>query len=110
MASSVERARSVSSMRSRNLPPRPRAYSQLNRAVRAPPICRKPVGEGAKRVTTVSVMSLGREIHRAAAFGALLYHGTTIGCSVTFGPHARGRVGGAGRRVMSERRGARGQT
>jgi hypothetical protein len=29
-----------------------RAYNQLNSAVRAPPICRKPVGEGAKRVTT----------------------------------------------------------
>lgn len=26
-----------------------RAYSQLNRAVRAPPTCRLPVGEGAKR-------------------------------------------------------------
>jgi hypothetical protein len=25
----------------------------LKSAVRAPPICRKPVGEGAKRVTTV---------------------------------------------------------
>src|SRR4051794_11596138 len=42
-------------MRSRNLPPRPRAYSQLNRAVRPPPMCRKPVGEGAKRVT-ISLM------------------------------------------------------
>ena len=47
----VERARSVSSMRSRNLPPWWRANSQLNKAVRAPPIWRKPVGEGAKRVT-----------------------------------------------------------
>jgi len=26
--------------------------------VRAPPICRKPVGEGAKRVTMVSLMAL----------------------------------------------------
>ena len=24
----------------------------MNKAVRAPPMCRKPVGEGAKRVTT----------------------------------------------------------
>src|SRR3546814_3856600 len=48
----VERARSVSSMRSRNLPPWWRANSQLNSAVRAPPIWRKPVGDGAKRVTT----------------------------------------------------------
>src|SRR3546814_3768865 len=39
-------------MRSRNLPPWWRANSQLNSAVRAPPIWRKPVGDGAKRVTT----------------------------------------------------------
>jgi hypothetical protein len=38
------------------LPPRFFAYSQLNSAVRAPPIWRKPVGEGAKRVTMVSVI------------------------------------------------------
>ncbi len=57
-ASGVERARSVSSIRSRKTPPFPwicwwRAYSQLNSAVRAPPICRKPVGEGAKRTVTL---------------------------------------------------------
>jgi hypothetical protein len=40
-------------MRSRNLPPWWRANNQLKSAVRAPPIWRKPVGEGAKRVTTV---------------------------------------------------------
>jgi hypothetical protein len=39
-------------MRSRNLPPVWRAYSQLNRAVRAVPMCIMPVGEGAMRVTT----------------------------------------------------------
>jgi hypothetical protein len=50
-ASGVERARSVSSMRSRNLPPWWRANSQLKSAVRAPPMCRNPVGEGAKRQT-----------------------------------------------------------
>src|SRR6185503_12147574 len=55
IAACVERSRSVSSIRSNILPPRPRAYSQLNSAVRAPPMCRKPVGEGAKRVT-ISVM------------------------------------------------------
>jgi hypothetical protein len=33
-----------------------RAKSQLNSAVRAPPICRKPVGDGAKRVSTESGM------------------------------------------------------
>src|SRR5215467_6319492 len=52
-ASAVDRARSVSSMRSRNLPPWWRAKSQLDSAVRALPICRNPVGEGAKRTTTV---------------------------------------------------------
>ena len=30
----------------------------MNSAVRAPPICRKPVGEGAKRVTTSPVGAL----------------------------------------------------
>jgi hypothetical protein len=38
--SSVERARSVSSMRRRNLPPVLRARSQLKSAVRAPPTWR----------------------------------------------------------------------
>jgi hypothetical protein len=39
----------------------------LNNAVRAPPMCRKPVGDGAKRVTTellalakISPLALGR--------------------------------------------------
>jgi hypothetical protein len=30
--------------------------------VRAPPICRKPVGEGAKRVTTVMLYGFARQI------------------------------------------------
>jgi hypothetical protein len=47
--SSVLRALSVSSMRSRNVPPVWRAYSQLKRAVRAPPTWRYPVGDGANR-------------------------------------------------------------
>src|SRR3954453_22566177 len=47
--SGVERSRSVSSMRSTISPPCPRASSQLKRAVRAPPMCRAPVGDGAKR-------------------------------------------------------------
>src|ERR1700722_5382590 len=50
MASSVERSRSVSSMRRTNVPECRRAYSQEKSAVRRPPICRKPVGLGAKRV------------------------------------------------------------
>src|SRR6266850_2092052 len=53
VCSSVERALSVSSMRSRKVPPLFRAYSQLKSAVRAPPTWRYPVGEGAKRTRTV---------------------------------------------------------
>src|SRR3954469_22408360 len=60
MASLVERTLSVSSILSRNLPPWWRANSQLNTAVRAPPICRNPVGEGAKRVTTGLSLALNR--------------------------------------------------
>src|SRR3954468_14399674 len=74
MAGSVERARSVSSMRSRNFPPRPRAYSQLNSAVRPPPICRKPVGEGAKRVTTGAVMSARSIWSGVIMAGPLTHH------------------------------------
>src|ERR1700722_14633163 len=40
-------------MRSTKSPPRRRDPSQQYSAVRAPPICRKPVGLGAKRVRTV---------------------------------------------------------
>src|SRR5512137_1415163 len=49
MDSLVERTWSVSSIRRINFPPLFRASSQLKRAVRAPPMCRKPVGLGAKR-------------------------------------------------------------
>src|SRR5260370_419486 len=57
-AACAGRRGSVCSMRSRKIPPSPcswwwRANSQLNSAVRAPPIWRKPVGEGAKRTTTL---------------------------------------------------------
>src|SRR5947208_2282584 len=45
--SSVPRALSVSSTRSRNWPPYFLTNSQLKSAVRAPPTCRKPVGDGA---------------------------------------------------------------
>ena len=54
------------------MPERWRAKSQLNSAVRAPPICRKPVGEGAKRVTTCCDINapdtLGREVEQLADF------------------------------------------
>jgi len=49
---SVLRAWSVSSMRRMNTPPVWRAYSQLNSAVRALPMWKKPVGLGAKRTRT----------------------------------------------------------
>jgi hypothetical protein len=51
--SSVERCKSVSSTRSRNFPPSLRANSQLNSAERAAPMCRYPVGDGAKRTRIV---------------------------------------------------------
>src|SRR6202012_1616933 len=46
-------------MRTTTWPPRRRASSQQYRAVRAPPMCRKPVGLGAKRVRTVIRISMG---------------------------------------------------
>ena len=49
-ASSTCRSWSVSSIRRMNWPPWCRASSQLNRAVRTPPMCKKPVGLGANRV------------------------------------------------------------
>src|SRR5580658_7668646 len=58
MASGVERSRSVSSIRKMYWPPRCRAYSQQNNAVRNPPMCRKPVGLGANRVRTVMDLDL----------------------------------------------------
>src|SRR5471032_2315673 len=52
---SVLRATSVSSMRRTMAPPLWRAYSQLKMKVRALPICRKPVGEGAKRTRVMEM-------------------------------------------------------
>src|SRR5262245_4530186 len=59
--STDDRSTSVSSMRRTNTPPVRRANSQLNSAVRAPPTCRYPVGEGAKRTR-------GAVIRRGFAF------------------------------------------
>src|SRR5215211_709967 len=90
MAGSVERSRSVSSMRSSILPPRPRAYSQLNRAVRPPPIWRKPVGEGAKRTTILSVM-VGRSLQRRAGRAPVPQNGSpTRGLKTVCWPHRLG--------------------
>jgi cytochrome P450 len=52
-----ERSKSVSSMRRIRVPPKWRAKSQLNKAVRAPPTCKYPVGEGAKRTRGVEAVS-----------------------------------------------------
>src|SRR5688572_17510613 len=54
-------------MRRMNTPPRRRASSQLNSAVRAPPTCRYPVGDGAKRTRIVSVEFMGGRYRRARA-------------------------------------------
>src|SRR5689334_12301863 len=63
-------------MRRMKVPPTWRAKSQLKSAVRAPPTCRKPVGLGAKRTLTTSLMSVpleepaprrGRELANARA-------------------------------------------
>src|SRR3954447_13032506 len=43
-------------MRSTNVPPAWRAASQLYSAVRAPPMCSAPVGEGAKRTRMRSIL------------------------------------------------------
>ncbi len=53
---SVDRSRSVSSMRRMNVPPFLRAHSQLKRAVRAPPTCRYPVGLGANRTRRTGIL------------------------------------------------------
>jgi hypothetical protein len=48
-----------------NLPPIRRAKSQLKRAVLAPQTCRYPVGDGAKRVTTiVNLKNCGKHMKR----------------------------------------------
>ena len=73
MASGVDRARSVSSIRSRNLPPRPRANSQLKSAVRAPPMWSAPVGEGADGRTFAEMTPEEKHgvSHRGRAFRRL---------------------------------------
>ncbi len=50
-------------MRSTNWPPWRRAKAQLNSAVRAEPMCRNPVGLGAKRVRTGAMASGGYRRH-----------------------------------------------
>src|SRR5262249_465852 len=57
--SSLERSTSVSSIRRMKTPLCFRANSQSNRAVLAPPTCRYPVGEGAKRTRTGALWLTG---------------------------------------------------
>ena len=57
MFASVDRERSVSSMRRMKAPPWWRAKSQLNSAVWTLPTCRCPVGLGAKRTRTPEATS-----------------------------------------------------
>src|SRR5215212_5982354 len=61
-------------MRSRNFPPWRRANSQLNKAVRAPPIWRNPVGDGAKRVTTGLLLALFKSFSLALGRAFLSIH------------------------------------
>ena len=66
--SRVERSTSVSSMRRMNVPPVPRASSQLNSAVRALPTCSWPVGLGAKRTRmTIGISASGLNRARSSA-------------------------------------------
>ena len=53
----VDRASSVSSTRIKNLPPVFFASNQLNSAVRAPPTCNEPVGDGANRTRTGAILA-----------------------------------------------------
>src|ERR1017187_9991127 len=57
---SVLRSTSVSSMRRIIVPPLRRAYSQLKMNVRALPMCKKRVGEGAKRTLSMGNASITR--------------------------------------------------
>src|SRR3954454_7135225 len=61
--SAVDRSRSVSSMRRMNLPPFFRANKKLCSAVRILPTCSRPVGDGAKRVTTLTVLRSSGHLH-----------------------------------------------
>ena len=64
LLSGVLRATSVSSMRRTKTPFVFLAQSQLKSAVRTPPMCRYPVGEGAKRTRTVF---MGRSMYSGSA-------------------------------------------
>src|SRR5262245_56870398 len=70
LISALDRSRSVSSMRRMKAPSCWRANNQLKSAVRAPPTCRNPVGEGAKRTRTragVVMAAQARQSHLRAS-------------------------------------------
>src|SRR6185312_1051698 len=77
--SCVERATSVSSMRSTNSPPWWRAYAHEYSAVRAVPRWRKPVGDGAMRVRmgVVTVFVLETRRHPAGCRGRCVESGVS---------------------------------
>src|SRR6516225_9679237 len=73
-----ERALSVSSSLSRKRPPNRRASSQLKNAVRTFPRCKRPVGLGAKRVTTGLGMAAQYNGFDPPSHGALLMPSFTL--------------------------------
>src|SRR5438874_1390088 len=91
-ASCKLRATSVSSIRSTNVPPVCRAYSQLNRAVRAPPMCKNPVGLGAKRTRTFISSNYTLPTRCATRHGkrhkqSLTYLARPLTCVASLGGH-----------------------
>src|SRR5436309_12530142 len=79
--SGVERSRSVSSMRSTSSPPACLASSQLKSAVRAPPMCSAPVGDGAKRTLRMrSRMLIGAHVSPAGGLPKAVDRGVERGC------------------------------
>ena len=76
----VERSRSVSSMRSTSSPSLWRASSQLKRAVRAPPMCSAPVGDGAKRTLIIGAMLIGAHVSPAGGLPKAIERGVERGC------------------------------
>src|SRR3954447_23017044 len=72
-------------MRSTNVPPAWRAASQLYRAVRAPPMCSAPVGEGAKRTRMTPIlespaMLIGAHVSPAGGPAKAVERGRAKGC------------------------------
>src|SRR5262245_59210954 len=110
----VERSRSVSSMRRTKTPFSFRAKRKLKRAVRAPPMWRYPVGEGANRTRTCEpcmLAFLSRAGLRSDRRGGALARCTNMrprACILKEdeghrGEHLAGPGGGAGRPPGADR-------